>query len=163
MAPMGHLITVTLWTAIVGYGVMAGGAFYEHLVVTPLWTRSPPRSLRAWNQDPDHAILRARFWRPGTAPLVLCAPLLLVAGAMAESPARLWFLVSGACASAILVATIVYFIPVQKRTIDVSGAGATDDAIVRDTAGWVFWNRFRVALVAVGWAAAIAALAAYRG
>src|SRR5216117_3327368 len=73
------MTNLALWSLILLYFSMAGclgGGLYEHIVLTPLWSRSPPSSFRII--QPNTGVPLQRFWIPIHAAITVFFVLALV-------------------------------------------------------------------------------------
>lgn len=52
---------ITMYIAVLLWGLICGGFVYEHVAVVPVWTANPPESL-AMGQG-RHRLAAERFWR----------------------------------------------------------------------------------------------------
>ena len=48
MRALNRIAQVLLWLAVVGLSVWVGGTLYQMLVIMPMWSASPPESVRAF-------------------------------------------------------------------------------------------------------------------
>jgi hypothetical protein len=66
MSYRDHMLTVMLWLAIIGMGSWAGGTLYQMVEVVPVWSASPPESVRTLFRDTDFGRHKVRFFGPAT-------------------------------------------------------------------------------------------------
>jgi len=117
-----------------------GGGLYEHVVLTRIWSASPPSSFRII--QPKTGVPLQQFWIPvhGAITVFVVSSLALAWG---ERRVRL-MLVAGLASYVIMrVWSGLYFIPemlaFQKLPLD---AAATAELLAR-VARWKFWTWFR--------------------
>jgi hypothetical protein len=149
---------IVLWFFIFSSSIQLGGAVYETFVVTHLWAGSPPESVTGWNPAPQYAIEPARFWGRAS-PLYTLATLAVLIGVwFIPKMSRRWALVAGVCSLLVILATVLFFVPILRQTIFTRGAGLSAEEISMKAHQWVNWNWPRMALVLVGWFAGVRAL-----
>jgi hypothetical protein len=54
MSIRNQALNVLLWYAIFAWGMWLGGTLYQMLVVVPMWSGSPPESLRAFLRGTEY-------------------------------------------------------------------------------------------------------------
>jgi hypothetical protein len=140
--------SVLLWLFVINLGIVFGAGLYESRIVVPLWTSSPPESLRS----PESG---RRFWAfTSTIPLTLLT-LANIAVAWQPHARREWWLFAAIAILVERIATFGYFIPAMlrmQRTV-----GSTTELAAR-IAIWERLNYVRLSLTFVAWLAALKAL-----
>jgi hypothetical protein len=150
---------ISLWLFVVALSLQMGAGLYEMRVVTPLWSASPPASVRAWNADARYAIEpRAKFWRYCTAAVGLTAALALVAGLAEGGRERKWLVASSATVVVLVLLTYLYFAPALALLLERRGAGLSDEEVIERVGGWLWLGRVRAAAYVLAWLAALKAL-----
>lgn len=150
---------VSLWLFVVALSLQMGAGLYEMRVVTPLWSASPPASVRAWNADGARAIEpRAKFWRYCTPLVGLTAALALVAGLTKGGRERKWLVASAVTVIVLVLATYLYFAPTLAVLLERRGAGLSDEQVVERVGGWLWLGRVRATAYVLAWLAALKAL-----
>ena len=158
------LAEVSLWLFVVALSLQMGAGLYEMRVVTPLWSRSPPASVRGWNADEGYAVEpRARFWRYCTPAVGLTAALALVAGLTKGGRERKWLVASSATVVVQVLATYLYFAPALAVLLERRGAGLSDEQVIERVGSWLWLGRVRAAAYVLAWLAALKALSVSGG
>jgi hypothetical protein len=141
------------WLFVLSAGVLSGGSIFEHVVVTPLWAGSLPDSVRQW---PYGGIQSAFFMV--VSPIYGLASLALAAVSF-RMPAwqRPWALAAGISGVIVVVATLLFFLPILDRTQVTRGEGLSDAEIVRLVHSFETWNWGRWVLLLGGWIAGVRA------
>ena len=140
--------SVLLWLFVINLGIVFGAGLYESRIVVPLWTSSPPASLRS----PESG---RRFWAfTTTIPLTLLT-LANIAAAWQSTAQREWRLVAAMVILVERIATFGYFIPAMLRMQ--RAVGSKTDLLAR-LAIWERLNYVRLFLTFVAWLAALKAL-----
>jgi hypothetical protein len=117
-----------------------GGGLYEHIVLTPLWSSSPPSSFSVI--QPGTGVPLQRFWIPVHAAITIFILLSLFVSWKETRVRRL--LLTGLASYAVMrVWSSVFFIPemleFQKVPLD---SPPSPDLSAR-VASWIFWTWFR--------------------
>ena len=155
----GPFARVSLWLFVVALSLQMGAGLYEMRVVTPLWSASPPASVRAWNADGARAIEpRAKFWRYCTAAVGLTAALALVSALTEGGRRRKWVVASAVTVIVLVFVTYVYFAPTLAVLLERRGAGLSDEQVVERVGSWLWLGRVRAAAYVLAWLAALKAL-----
>lgn len=153
------LAEVSLWLFVVALGLQTGAGLYEMRVVTPLWSRAPPESVRGWNAEARYAVEpRARFWRYCTPAVGLAALLALVFGLTTSGTRRTLVVASSITVLALVVVTYAYFAPTLASLLERRGAGLGDGQITERVSDWLWLGRVRALLYVAAWLAALKAL-----
>jgi len=147
-----------LWLFIIFVGIHIGAGVYEVFVITPLWAGTPPESVTGWNPVPQYAINPARYWGIFSPVVALLTLALLIAAWLMPPARRKWALVAGVCLFIVVLSTLLFFVPILIKTIGTRGADFSGGEITAMVNQWVGWNWLRLAVMIVGWLAAIRAL-----
>ena len=137
--------TFCLWIAAIALAVSVGGNLFQAIVIDPVWSASPPESVRAFAVSPYLARLKMFH----TNPLFLFGLVCLLASpflAWNRPPIRIWLLIAAGCYFAVLLSTLFYFYPINDVLFGPAGVG-TDAATVRTmTRNWLLADRVRYVL-----------------
>jgi len=147
-----------LWLFVIFVGIHIGAGVYEVFVITPLWAGAPPESVTGWNSVPQYAINPAKYWGIFSPIVALLTLALLVVAWLMPLASRKWALVGGVCLFIVVLSTILFFVPILVKTIGTRGAGFDSEEITTLVNQWVAWNWLRLAVMMIGWLAAIRAL-----
>jgi hypothetical protein len=138
-------------------GVVIGGAIYEMLVINPLWSGSPPASVRNWNPNPQYAINPGEFWGKAMPVYTLTPIAALIAGWHLRER-RKWLMIAVLCALFVIAVSLAYFIPVIIELLAKRGEGLSDAQITSKAHLWMTLSWARVGVLILGWLAALRAL-----
>jgi hypothetical protein len=143
-----------LGLAVLALTTWVGGTLYQMLVIVPLWSASPPESVRAFFQGTDYNSTIYHFFGPPfmaarNLPLLLALvfgwhrprhryALLLAVGC---------FLVFG------VIFTLVYVYPINEVLFHHAGGSHTAEEIRVMVDQWIFADRVRFAVGIVGFLA----------
>ncbi len=155
---MGKVSSVwsRLWGAMsaAAFWVGLGAAVLDALVIAPLWTSSPPLSVRAWadlavRPEPE------RFFVPLAAFLALGTLLAWLSDLTIAGARRWWLTLATVAAFGVLWASAAELVSIERA---VTAAAAHDDlAVVGLASDWLRWSLLRFGALAMG------SYAAYRG
>lgn len=87
--------------------VVCGAACYEHVVVVPSWTASPPESLAMFHGP--HAITPAAWWPRVHGPTLLASVVALVL--LRRQPRRRFVALAVGGYVSVLIVTLAWFVP----------------------------------------------------
>jgi hypothetical protein len=150
MSYRDHMLTVMLWLAIIGMGSWAGGTLYQMVEVVPIWSASPPESVRTFFRDTDFGRRKVRFFGPSTM-VARNLPLVLALVAAWPRPRhRAWLLLAISCFAFGLVLTLAYVYPINAVLFDQAGGSATDGEISSMVSRWILADRVRFGVGLVG-------------
>lgn len=145
------IVKILLWYNVLSLGVWAGGTVYQMLVIVPIWSASPPESVRAFFQGTTIMTTIYNFFGPVTQALRALPLFALVAVAWPYTNVRPWV---GACAIAMiigLVMTRAYIYPMNDVLFAKAGAGLEPDAVRALARTWIFADRVRFAIMSGGY------------
>ncbi len=136
-------MTLALWVLILLCFSMAGalgGGLYEHIVLTPLWSRSPPSSFAIIQQGTGVPL--QRFWIPVHAAITVFILLALFL-AWSDVTARWLLLIALASYVVMRVWSGVFFIremlAFQRIPVDSPPSAELSARVAR----WTYWTWFR--------------------
>jgi hypothetical protein len=141
---------LTMWVFVVWSCFILGGSVYEAVVVMPLFTSDPPRSLAA--DSPLRVVLKRAgmfFWSTATPGLGLVALAALLTSFSTPQPQMTWRIASTGLLLIVLAVTLLYFKPAIVNLVVHHGGGRPDAVIAAQMRRWVTLNWVRVAAVAV--------------
>ena len=158
MTTRAFITQTILWVCVMFVGIHIGAGVYEVFVITPLWAGATPESVTGWNPVPQYAINPARYWGIFSPVVALLTLALLIAAWLMPQPRRKWALIAGVCLFIVVLSTVLFFVPILIKTIGTRGANFSGGEITAMVNQWVIWNWLRLAVMIVGWLAAIRAL-----
>jgi hypothetical protein len=153
-----RIAEVLLWLAVLGLSIWFGGTLYQMLVIVPMWSASPPESVRAFFLGTRYNETIWNFFGP---PFMVArfAPLvgaLLLGWHLPEL--RRWLLVATICMAFGVVFTLAYIYPINDVLFAQAGGDHSPEEIRAMVRQWVLADRVRFAVGAVGFLAALRAL-----
>jgi hypothetical protein len=158
MRARDRIAQVLLWLAVVGLSVWVGGTLYQMLVVVPLWSASPPESVRAFFLGTRYNETIWNFFGP---PFMIArlAPLvgaLLVGWHLRRH--RNWLLVAAICMAFGVVFTLAYIYPINDVLFAQAGGDHSAEEIQSMARRWIIADRVRFGVGFIGFLALLRAL-----
>jgi hypothetical protein len=136
-----------------------GGGLYEHIVLTPMWSKSPPSSFSII--QPTTGVPLQRFWIPVHAAITLFMILSLVM-AWNDMTVRRLLLVALGSYIVMRVWSGLYFIPEMLAFQRVPLDSAPSAELTARVSRWTFWTWFREPLDIISMLSSLLALYALK-
>ena len=158
MKTRNRITQVLLWLAVLGLSVRVGGTLYQMLVIVPMWSASPPESVRAFFLGTRYNETIWNFFGPPfmaarSAPLLGA---LLVGWHLPRH--RKWLLVATACMAFGVVFTLVYVYPINDVLFAQAGGDHSPEEIRAMVGRWIMADRVRFGVGLIGFLALLRAL-----
>lgn len=149
-----RILLVSLWLSVVALTTWVGGTLYQMLVIVPLWSASPPESVRAFFQETEWNRTIFNFFGP---PFIVArnVPLLaaLIAGWHLPQHRRA-LLIAVICFTGFgAIFTVAYVYPINAVLFDQAGGTQGGDEIRALANRWILFDRVRFIIGLVGFAA----------
>ena len=145
------IVRLLLWYNVLSLSIWVGGTVYQMLVVVPIWSVSPPESLRAFMKGTAYMTTIWRFFGPVTQVARALPLFALVAVAWSYAGVRPWIL---ACAAALLVGLVMtraYIYPINAVLFEQAGGDLSPDAVRALVGKWILADRVRFAIMTGGY------------
>lgn len=157
MSLRDHALDLLLWYSVLAWGTWLGGTLYQMLVVVPLWSVSPPESVRAFFTTTDYNRTIVHFFGP---PFMAArtVPLLVALAVAWHRPAhRLPLLIAAVGVVLATIFTIVYVYPINAVLFAQAGGTGSPEQITAMVRQWIWADRLRfgvgvVAFLSLLWA-----------
>jgi len=157
MSIQDQLLHILLWYAVFAWGSWVGGTLYQMLVIVPMWSASPPESVRDFFQGTAYNTTIFRFFGPPfmgarVIPIIIA---LVVGWHLPEH--RLTLGIAVLCLVAAVLFTFIYIYPINAVLFQQAGGDLSPTEIRRMVRAWIWADRIRfgvgiVAFVAILWA-----------
>ena len=138
------LAQVIFYITILLIGISVGGNVYEILVLDPLWSASPPESIRTFFQGTGFAKAMQKFWLSKLAKYSFFFLLATVALGWGVPARRLWLILALASTAATYALTLRYIFRKKIALFAKAGSGMTPEAVVRMTRQFLVADRVRL-------------------
>jgi hypothetical protein len=135
--------TLAQWSLILLCFSMAsaiGGGLYEHIVLTRMWSSSPPSSFSII--QPNTGVPLQRFWIPVHVAITVFLFLAIIL-TWGDSRVRLLLIVGLVSYIAMRIWSILYFIPEMLAFQQIPSDSAPTAELSAKVAKWTFWSWFR--------------------
>jgi hypothetical protein len=152
-------LNVLLWYAVFAWGIWLGGTIYQMVVVVPMWSASPPESLRAFLQGTDYNRTIYHFFGPSFIAARIIPLILALALAWNLPKHRAALGVAAVCTLAIVGFTLAYIYPINAVLFDQAGGDHSAVEIAAMARTWIWADRLRLG---VGIVAFVAILRAFK-
>jgi hypothetical protein len=145
-----------LWLSVVALTTWVGGTLYQMLVIVPLWSASPPESVRAFFQGTEWNRTIFNFFGPPfiavrNVPIVAA----LIAGWHLPQHRRALLIATGCFTVFGAIFTIAYVYPINAVLFERAGGSQSADEIRALVDEWVFRDRVRFLVGLVGFVAVL--------
>lgn len=158
MVTRNTITLVLLWLSVLQMSIWFGGTIFNMTVVVPLWSASPPESVRAFFTGTDfNRTIWYFFGPPWMAARGLPVLLLLISGWNLQTH-RKYFLVMTTCMIFGLVFTLAYIYPMNAVLFAQAGGNHTGEEIRAMARQWILADRVRFAVMTIGFLALLRAL-----
>ena len=144
------LVKILLWYNVLSLGIWVGGTVYQMAVIVPLWSASPPESVRAFFQGTAYMTTISRFFGPVTQ-VTRGLPLFILAAVAWKYNVSPWVLACAATMAFGIIMTRVYVYPMNAILFERSGADLTPDAVRALVRSWILADRVRFAIMSGGY------------
>jgi hypothetical protein len=121
-------------------GAALGGGFYEHVVLVPLWSSSPPSSFSVI--QPGTGVPLQTFWIPVHAGITIFVLLSLFL-AWKDRRVRRWLVIGLASYIVMRVWSGLFFIPEMLAFQNVPVTSPPSPELSAKVASWIYWSWFR--------------------
>lgn len=151
-----RILVGLLWLAVITLTTWVGGTLYQMLVIVPLWSSSPPDSVREFFQGTDYNRTIYHFFGP---PFMVARNLPLVLALLAgwhRPRHRYALLLSVACFVVFgVVFTLAYVYPINEVLFAQAGGSHSAEEIRALADQWIVADRLRFAVGCVGFLAVL--------
>ena len=144
-------VKILLWYNVLSLGIWVGGTVYQMAVIVPMWSASPPESVRAFFQGTAYMTTIWNFFGPLTQVARALPLFVLVALAWRYPTIRPWVAACGATMLFGLVLTRAYVYPMNDVLFAKAGAGLPADAVRAMVRKWIWVDRLRFAVMTGGY------------
>jgi hypothetical protein len=157
MATRDIFALVFLWIAVLSWGIWVGGTIYQMAVVVPVFSASPPGSLRPLLTSTDFPSHLVNFFGPrwmSVRALSVFGALICGWHLRAHRP---FFVVAALCMTATVVFSLAYIYPLNTALFGEPGSN-TEQEIRAMLHVWIIADRARLLVVSIGYLALLRAM-----
>lgn len=146
MKPRDRITQLLLWLAVLGLSIWVGGTLYQMLVIVPMWSASPPESVRTFFLGTRYNETIWNFF----GPRFMAARLVPLLGALLvgwhRRQLRKWLLVAALCMAVGVVFTLAYVYPINEVLFAQAGGHHNAGEIQAMVRQWIWADRLRFAV-----------------
>lgn len=154
-----EVLNALLWYVIFAWATWLGGTLYQMLVIVPMWSASPPESVRAFFQGTQYNQTIGHFFGPPFMAARVLPLLVALALAWHLPQHRLLLGVASVCLVAAVVFTVAYVYPINAILFERAGGDRSAAEVASMVRRWIWADRIRFV---VGVGAFISILCAFR-
>jgi uncharacterized membrane protein len=135
--------TICLWIAVIAVGIGIGGNVFQMMVIDPVWSASPPESVRTFSSGTSFVPRLKRFH---TNPFFLIGLVCLIASPFLawNVPAmRTWLLIAAVIYVAIALTTVLYVWRLNDVLFIRAGEGIDAATVTATVHRWLLADRIR--------------------
>ncbi|MEO7538868.1 MAG: DUF1772 domain-containing protein [Pyrinomonadaceae bacterium] len=160
---MRDKVAVVLMTAsVIVWGIWCGGQVFNELMTVPIWSASPPESLKTYAELPSKG--GAPFFPLFNPLFVILSVGASIAAWRSARASRKWLALSAMIAVGVGVSLIFYLAPLVMSMFSHSVAGDMPASeIAAGVERWKLGNRIRLAVELFGFACSVVALHVWSG
>lgn len=138
---------------MLGFAMHLGAALYEAMVVAPMWSASPPKSITSWAMLANRPNSAALF-HPLAGVIVVAMLLAWVSGVTVRGWRRWWLTLALAASAALVAVTFLMVLPCERLLFGSVALGDGDaPTLIALTGEWIRAAALRFAVLLVGaWA-----------
>ena len=146
-----RVLLMCLWLSVIALTTWVGGTLYQMLVVVPLWSASPPETVRAFFQGTDYNRTIFNFFGP---PFMVARNAPLIAALLVGWHRRLHrnaLLIAVLCFTVFgVVYTFTSIYPINAVLFARAGGAHSSDQIRAMVTTWIFRDRVRFGVGLIG-------------
>lgn len=149
---------IALWISVIGMAAWFGGTLYQMLVVVPMWSASPPESVKKFFLETTYNQTIWNFFGPPfMAARILPVIAALILGWRWREH-RYWLLSATILLVAIIVYTLIYIYPTNAVLFAQAGGDNPPEVIRAMVSDWISADRIRFAVGSLVFLALLRAL-----
>jgi uncharacterized membrane protein len=145
------LFTFFIWWAVIGFSIWVGGTIFSMTVIVPMWSESPPTSVKHFFGDTTFNKYIFNFFGPPWMAIRNLPALIALLLGWYSKPHRKYLLITVITIILGLVYTFSYIYPINDILMTKAGGDRSAEEIQRMADKWVFADRLRFAIMLVGY------------
>jgi hypothetical protein len=145
------LYTIFLWWSVIGFSIWVGGTIFSMSVVVPMWSYSPPESVKFFF---GQTTFNKNIWNFFGPPWMAIRNLpLFVTLALGWNlrPQREFLLIAAVCTFFGIIYTLAYVYRINDELFTKAGGNHTTAEIQSMVHRWIFADRLRFVVMLVGY------------
>lgn len=143
--------SIFLWWSVIGFSIWVGGTIFSMFVVVPMWSASPPESVRFFFGKTTFMKHIRNFFGPvWMAARSLPIFITLVLGWNLR-PERDFLMIAAASMLFGIIFTLAYVYPINKELMIKAGGDHKASEIRSMVSKWIFADRLRFFIMLIGY------------
>jgi uncharacterized membrane protein len=139
-----------LWWAVIGFSTWVGGTLFSMSVVVPMWSESPPQSVKEFFGGTNFNTYIYHFFGPPWMIIRNLPVLIVLLLGWYSKGHRRYLLVTLISIVFGIVYTMAYIYPINDMLMTKAGAGKSAEEIQNMVDQWIFADRLRFVVMLIG-------------
>lgn len=145
------LYTIFLWWSVIGFSIWVGGTIFSMSVVVPMWSSSPPDSVRFFFGKTTFNKHIWNFFGPPWMAIRSVPLFITLALGWNLRPQREFLLIAAACIFFGIIYTLAYVYSINNELMKKAGGDHTAAEIQSMVRKWIFADRLRFVIMLIGY------------
>jgi uncharacterized membrane protein len=145
------LYNIFIWWSVIGMSIWMGGTVFSMCVVVPMWSKTPPDSVRFFFGATEFNKYIWNFFGPPWMAIRNFPLFITTVLAWNLRPQREYLAMAAICTLFGIVYTLTYVYPINDILMIKAGADNSAEKIKEMVTKWIFADRFRFAVMTVGY------------
>jgi uncharacterized membrane protein len=151
MTSRKKLFNFFLWWAVFGFSIWLGGTIFSMTVVVPMWSESPPQSVKEFFSETSFNKYIFNFFGPPWMAIRNLPVLIALVLGWYSKQHRKYLLITFISLVIGIIYTITYIYPINDILMTKAGADQSAEEISTMVDNWIFADRLRFVVMLVGY------------
>lgn len=140
-----------LWWAVIGFSIWLGGTVFSMTVVVPMWSESPPQSVKEFFTETSFNKYIFNFFGPPWMAIRNLPVLIALVLGWYSKLHRRYLLITFISLVIGIIYTFTYIYPINEILMTQAGADKSAEEIQTMVDKWVFADRLRFVIMLIGY------------
>jgi uncharacterized membrane protein len=140
-----------LWLAVIGFSIWLGGTIFSMTVVVPMWSESPPQSVREFFGGTSFNKYIFNFFGPPWMAIRNLPVLIALILGWHSKQHRIYLLITLSSLIMGIAFTIAYVYPINSILMTNAGGDKSEAEIITLVNKWIIADRIRFVVMAIGY------------
>lgn len=140
-----------LWWAVIGFSIWLGGTVFSMTVVVPMWSESPPQSVKEFFTETSFNKYIFNFFGPPWMAIRNLPVLITLVLGWYSKLHRRYLLITFISLVIGIIYTFTYIYPINEILMTRAGADKSAEEIQTMVDKWVFADRLRFVIMLIGY------------
>lgn len=140
-----------LWWAVIGFSLWVGGTLFNMTVIVPIWSESPPESVRQFFGGTVFTKFINNFFGPPWMAIRILPIIIALFLGWSSALHRRYLLITTIIFIVSVVYTLVYIYSINDILIFEAGGDKTAEEIKTMVNQWIFADRLRFSVMLIGY------------